>query len=307
MSRLKVGVIGLGNMGRHHVRIYSELPSVELVAVCDPIARQAQQFASRYGCQAYTDTDTFLRASGVQAISITSPTSTHFALARSALMAGIHVLVEKPISETVAEADALIDLATEKQLTLTVGHIERFNPAIVALLTRVRQDVLGSITSLLGRRASPMPTQIQDANVMIDLAVHDIDIFCALFGAVPTEVIGSTGRALISDREDHAELFLRYPSGSAYLAVNWITPVKIRTLAVTGSKAYAEVNYIDQTLTLWKTDGTAEVISVDRQEPIRLELAHFVDCVLHQKPPAVSATDGRNALSIALKTLDQLV
>ena len=209
MKKVNVAVIGLGNMGRHHVRNYSELPDANLIAEVMLIER-ANQFAETFNCKAYTNLEGLIENETIDAINITAPTSTHYKIARYALEKGVHVLIEKPICDNVADAEELIALAEQKGLILMVGHIERFNPAVQKVKEMIESDQLGKVTSLISRRVGAFPPQIHDANVVIDLAVHDIDIFNYLLNAAPDEVTGNAGRALINGREDYAELFLTY-------------------------------------------------------------------------------------------------
>lgn len=318
-KKLNVGVIGLGNMGRHHVRVYSELTDqCHLVSVLDFNEEKANEFATKFNCSAHTTLDTFLN-SGLDAISICSPTSTHFEVAKAAISKGLHVLIEKPIAETIEQANALIKLAQEHNVHIMVGHIERFNPAISHLKNIIQEGKLGNILSITTTRAGQFPPQMKDANVVIDLAVHDIDIICYLMDASPTDLLGNAGNGLINFRADHAEIFLKFPQNrSGIVKVNWITPRRIRTLSLTGSKGYCELDFIDQTLTFQAstftkhnegtveevcqfTESAVEPLEVIKGEPLKLELSHFIDSVSRNQSPSVSGEVGKKALDIALK------
>jgi UDP-N-acetylglucosamine 3-dehydrogenase len=328
---IRVGVIGVGNIGRHHARIYSGLPGARLCAVADPEESRAQVVAARYGCRAFRDYREMLERESLDAVSIAAPTRDHFTIAETVIEAGVDLLVEKPLAVTLAEAKALVAKAQGAQVKLAVGHVERFNPAVQELKRRMDVGELGAISSVIAKRVGVMPPQVKDANVIIDLAVHDIDILNYFFGAMPMEVSAMAGRALLSDRYDHAEIFLKYPAdraggGSAagcFVQVNWITPLKIRTLSVTGNSGHAELNYVTQKLEIYQSNvereyddfgdfvvrfGEAEksVVAIDVREPLRAELEDFVDSVANDRAPKVRGEDGVRALLVAEQAISAL-
>lgn len=316
---LSVAVVGLGNMGRYHVTNYVDSELAQLTAVCDPHQPLVDSFSQQFHCCGYHTIDDMLACESLDAVSITSPTRTHFELAMKAIDAGVSVLIEKPITDSVADAELLLDRAKQQGVTVMVGHIERFNPAVVALKNLLDSNQLGSITSVIARRVGAFPTQIKDANVIIDLAVHDIDVISYLLNEQPTSINGSAGRALIDGREDHAELFLTYPNQSAYIQVNWITPIRIRQLALTGTQGYIELDYLNQTLHYYESNyahcdsGTVQFepsvrqdIPVIKQNALLSELTHFLTCVMTKQTPIVSGEMGCQALMTALAAMDQL-
>jgi UDP-N-acetylglucosamine 3-dehydrogenase len=320
---LKVGVIGLGNMGKHHVRNYANLPEASLEAVCDIHAPTAEEFAKQYKCKAFSDIDAMFDAVKLDAVSITAPTRFHYDIAKKVIARGVNLLVEKPICDSVEKADEVIALANAKGLALMVGHIERFNPAVLKLKELVDAGALGKITSIIAKRVGAFPAQIKDANVIIDLAVHDIDIFSYLLDRDPDQIHGSAGRALINGREDYAEMFLTYGDQNGFIQVNWITPIRIRNLSVTGTKGYAELNYMTQELVLYESNYSQDFdsfgdyiikfgipnkheVSVEKQEPLAMELKHFLDCVKHKKTPLISGEVGRKALATALQVMTKM-
>lgn len=316
---LKVAVIGVGTMGKHHARVYSSLDNCELVAVSDVGKEAADAVASQFSCKSYTDYREMLEKENIQAVSIAVPTKLHFDVASYCINHGLHVLIEKPITLTVDEGKKLVELAKEKGITLTVGHIERFNPAVIELKKIVDKGDLGEINSVIARRVGIMPPRIKDANILVDLAVHDIDIISYLLGEEPVSVSHSSGNALLDTREDHAELFLQYSKASGFIQANWITPIKIRTLAVTGDKGYAEMNYMTQELNVYESTinrefddfgdfvvkfGESKIknIAVKKEEPLMLELKNFVDAVINKKQPVVTGEQALKALEIAVRT-----
>lgn len=316
-----MAVIGLGNMGKHHVRNYAALKQANLAAVCDIQPAIASEFASQYYCKAYSDIDEMLSKEKLDAVSITAPTRFHFDIAAKVIKAGVNVLVEKPIADSLEKADELIKLAEHHGVKLMVGHIERFNPGVIKLKEIVASGALGKVTSLIAKRVGAFPAQIKDANVVIDLAVHDIDIFSYILDKQPDKIYGNAGRALINGREDYAEIFMTYGDQSGFIQVNWITPIRIRHLAVTGTKGYAELNYMTQELTTYESNYSADFdsfgdyiikfglpnkneVRLDKQEPLASELSHFLDCILEDKQPLIDGRTGRQALSTALHLMD---
>ena len=304
-------------MGRHHVRNYAELPRAELLAVVDRNAARAGELAARYGVAAFTTVGQLLcGAPDVEAVSVATPTSSHLEVASALLEAGKHVLVEKPVAATVADAEALTRHARERGALLAVGHVERFNPAVRELKRRIDVGEMGSVLSLVARRVGVMPPQVADADVIVDLAVHDIDIFRYLLGADRPDVLhANAGAAVTGDRFDFADAFLRFDGVACLLQVNWVTPVKIRSLAVTGTAAYAEVEYVTQQLRwfparpLEAVDSFVELeayserepehVALTRREPLAIELEEFLRAVRGEPAVIVTGEEATRSLEIA--------
>ena len=318
---IKVAVIGTGNMGRHHARVYSNIKDAELVGVADINEKQGKEIARENCCKYYKNYKDLISNESPNAISICVPTSLHSKIATETLKSKIHTLVEKPIASTLEEAQKLVYLAKENNVKLMVGHIERFNPAVQKLKEIVKKGSLGDITSILARRVGLFPPQIKDTNVVIDLAVHDIDIFNYILEKDPTEIFSSSGKAIHDTKEDYSDIFLKYGQTNCVIEVNWITPVKIRTLSVTGTGGYAELNYITQDLTVYGTQyekthnsfgefvlkfGTPKKqdIDVKKAEPLNVELEHFINCIKQNKNPLSTGEDAIKALSIALRIVN---
>lgn len=325
MSRkiIDVAVIGVGNIGFHHARNYSQISNAKLVAVSDIDEVRGQAVAEKFGCKFYSDYKVMLKEESIDAISLCLPISLHHVVGMELIHAGKHVLIEKPLAATTKQACELDAAAKSKGMLLTVGHIERFNPAVQELKRRIDAGELGNITSIVTKRVGGMPPQVRDANVIIDLAVHDIDILNYLLGQSPTEVHAAAGKALLADRADHAELFLKYGVVGCFIQVNWITPIVIRSLSITGDKGYAELNYVTQKLAIYQTNyensfndfgefvirfGKASAINAEivQREPLRGELETFVDAVATRSPLIVSGNDGIEAVRIAEMALSQI-
>ncbi len=312
-----VAVIGTGNMGKNHVRTYSEMPSAKLVAIAD-ISENARQLAEKFGCKYYKNYNEMLGRENLDAVSVCVPTGMHYSVAKDVIAKGVNLLVEKPITRDVGEAEEIVRLAKAAGVKLAIGHIERFNPAVRKLKEIMDAGGLGDVTSIMARRVGLFPPQIKDANVVIDLAVHDIDVCNFLLGRKPDRVLCESGKAIISRREDFADIFMKYGSTNAFIQANWITPVKIRQLNITGTKGYAELNYITQELVLYESNYEKQyadfgdfvlkfgepkkvVVEVEKGEPLRLELEHFIYCIQNNKQPEVNGQEGLGVLKTALE------
>ncbi len=315
---INVAVIGTGAMGRHHVRIYSELGNVNLVAISDLDEKNGKLLAEKHSCKFYKDFKEMLDKEKIDAVSVAVPTKFHTAVAIYCANKEKHILLEKPISDNIDDAEAIINACMRNNVTLLIGHIERFNPAIDALKKQIASGTLGDITSIISKRVGLFPSRIKDADVVVDLAVHDIDIFNYLLERTPEKISSNLGNALIDDRPDYANILLKYDGASAFIEVNWTTPVKIRTLSITGTKGYAELDYITQDLVMYETNiekefdsfgdfvikfGEAKhkMIDVKKSEPLKNELAHFIDCVEKGTKPKVTGESALEALKVCLK------
>jgi UDP-N-acetylglucosamine 3-dehydrogenase len=316
---VSAAVVGAGNMGRHHARNYHELPSADLQAIVEADGERGRRLAELYGARAYRTVEELLEHEpDVEALSVATPTSNHLETASALLVAGKHVLVEKPIAPTLEEADQLIALAEQRSLVLAVGHVERFNPAVRELKNRIDEGAIGDVLSLNARRVGVMPPQIKDANVIVDLAVHDVDVFRYLLGAgYPEELYVNAGRAIAEYQFDFADVFLRLGGVACFLQVNWITPVKIRTLSVTGTKAYAEVEYVTRRLDIYsalaihEVETFADLEEYSEQPPERIELAHleplavelteFLRAVRGEPGEIVSGEEARASMEVVIE------
>jgi len=321
---LNAAVIGVGNMGQHHARNYSEIAGVNLVAVSDINPKLGQEIAKRFKCRYYKDYRELLAKEKVKLATIAVPTRLHKKVALDCIAKGIHILIEKPIASTVTEAKEIVAKAKGKGIKFTVGHIERFNPAVRKLKEMVDKGKLGRITSIVTRRIGPMPAQIKDANVVIDIGVHDIDIMNWFYGKLPDSVVAGGGNALNKMRQDYVDIFLKYGEQSGLAQANWITPVKIRKISVSGTKAYAELNYITQELDFYESNYSTEyddfgefvikfgqpqdkkTIKVANVEPLKAEIKSFIKAIKENSRPMVTAREAIDALDIACK-VDRMI
>ncbi len=315
---LKAAVIGVGAMGRHHARVYHELDGVTLAGVADPEAEKAQFVARRYGVPTFADHRELLEATSPDLVSIVVPTRMHLRVALDAIDAGAAVLVEKPIAATLDEARELIARANAAGTALMVGHIERFNPAILALKTRLDEGALGRIFCIRARRTGPFPARVRDVGVIIDLATHDLDIMRWLVGSEVTRIQAETARRIHTDHEDLVAATLRFETGEVgILDINWLTPAKVRELSVTGEGGMFVADYLRQELTFYENteadshweqygdlhgvgEGNMTKLAIQRREPLAAELDAFAAAVRDGTSSPVSGEDGLAALGLAL-------
>ena len=297
---LNVGVIGTGVMGEHHARIYDQSNKTKLIGVADTDKKLANQTAKKYHTKAYTDHKKLLEQN-LDAVSIAVPTKIHREIALDAIEAGVHVLLEKPIADTLKHADEIIKKTEEKNIKLLIGHIERFNPAIAAF--KKKQDKLGKIVSISARRVGPNNPRIRDVGVITDLGVHDIDVMSYIYGEKVLNVHANAG-AILHKFEDHAAILLGFSNGNAgTIETNWLTPHKVRKLTITGTHDIAYVDYIKQKVKFF-TDQGFDLIKLEKREPLRIEINHFIDCIQNNKKPLVGGAEGRHALNVALAAVE---
>jgi UDP-N-acetylglucosamine 3-dehydrogenase len=298
MKRLGVAVIGTGFWGRNHARNLKELSETELLAVCDVNPERAKAVAEQLDIDAYTDSRKLLKRRDIEAVTICT-WSTKLALeALRALKAGKHVLVEKPMANTVQQARKLVELAQRKERLLTVGFLMRFIPGVQSIKEAIKKGEIGTLVCATAKRVSRWPERIGDVGVVKDLAIHDIDIMRYLFNKDPIAVYAMAG-ALKHRLEDYAQIMLTFREGkTAFIEANWLTPYKIRKLVVTGSEAIMTADYLTQEVTT-ETSGQTLSPRYEWVEPLKLELQHFAKCVLNNKGPIITGVDGLKALQIA--------
>lgn len=301
---LRVGVVGLGVMGKNHARVLAELPGVVLAGVADPDAAQVEFVTSRLDCPGFASLDELMDA-GLDALTIAAPTQLHTPIALAAIARGIHVLVEKPIAQSVEEGRRIIDAAAKAGVTLMIGHVERFNPAVQS----IRQAIAGDdILSIQITRVGPFPPRMSDIGVVIDLAVHDIDLIRWFTGSEIAEIQPQTN-SVHAEREDIALLQFRTQSGVlAHINTNWLTPFKARTVHVATRNKYITGDLITRQVTEcfdYKPDGSYSMrhLSVAYAEPLRAELVAFVDAVRTGTAPVTGGADGLASLDIAMRCL----
>lgn len=299
MKMLKVAVIGTGFWGRNHVRVFNELTETEVVAVCDMNPERAKAIAEKSGTKSYTDSQEMFKKEEIDAVTLCVWSTNLAGEAMKALKFGKHVLVEKPMASTTREARRIIELASVKNRHLTVGFIERFNPAVQRFKKLIDEGEIGSIVSATAKRVSRWPERIGDVGVVKDTAIHDIDLMRYIFAEDPIAVYANAGALKHTRFEDYAQIMLTFSGGrTAFIEANWLTPYKIRKLIATGSNAIISLDYITQEMTI-ETEGQTLMPREQVREPLKLELQHFAQCILEDREPLVSGVDGLKALEIA--------
>ncbi|MEJ0001237.1 MAG: Gfo/Idh/MocA family oxidoreductase [Verrucomicrobiota bacterium] len=302
MSNLKVGVVGVGHIGREHARIYSQLPGVQFVGLYDLDSHVAEKVAQRHGVKAFASAEAL--AAEIDAATIATPTVTHHEIGSLLLGLGKHVLVEKPITDNTEQAKSLVDLAHRKNLILQVGHIERFNPALNALeekLTRPR--------FIEAHRLSNYPGRSTDIGVVLDLMIHDLEVVLHLVHS-PIQSIDSVGTAVLSKGEDIANARIRFENGCvANITTSRISFEKVRKIRVFQDDAYLSLDYFDQSGEIYRkvhSQITKEKIKVEKDEPLKLELAAFAQCARSGQLPRVGGGQAARALEIAMQITEQI-
>lgn len=311
MPKLRIGVIGTGNLGQHHARVCTELPNAELAGVADLNEVRGREVAARHKVPFFADHRDLLKQ--VDAVSIVVPTTMHHLVAMDALAAGKHVLVEKPITATVEQAEELLKLAGSKNLKLQVGHIERFNPALLAAAAHIHGSKY--IECL---RISPFGGRNTDVPVVLDLMIHDIDIVLSLVNS-ELERVSAIGYSLVSDREDIANARLEFKNGCvANLTASRISSKKERKMRLFQENSYVTVDFLNPGVKVHKLKGDPRRVSdlsqvmeliepkIDKVEQLKAELGAFADCIINDTIPLVSGRDGLRALQVAEEIMGEI-
>ena len=309
-DKLRVAVIGVGHLGEYHVQKYKGLPGVELVGVADVDDDRVNEIAQRYDTKAYGDHRDILDM--VDAVSLAVTTEMHFEVARDILRKGIHMLIEKPITYDLREADALISMARQRDLVLQVGLIERFNPAIVKM-----ERMLNNPVFIESHRMNLFTKRGLDVDVVLDLMIHDLDIILHI---VPSEVkeIHAVGMPVITDKTDIANVRLIFENGTAAnLTASRVSGKMLRKIRVFQPDAYISADCGKRQLTVISLDsekkdpddfpqvGTSKE-KYSETDPLNDEISSFVSAVTNGSDPIVTGEDGRNALKVALNIIDQI-
>jgi UDP-N-acetylglucosamine 3-dehydrogenase len=298
MKKISVGVIGTGFWGKNHAKTYKELECTNLLAICDTNAEKAKSVASQFGVKAYTDSSQMLKDEDMEAVSICTWSTVLAKEALVALQAGKHVLVEKPMAATKKDAERLTKIAEETGLTLTVGFLMRFIPGLKYIREAIASKEIGEVVCITAKRVSQWPDRMGDVGVVKDTAIHDVDAIRYIMGEDPIAVFANIGSMKLKEFEDYAHIMLTYKDGkSAFIESNWLTPYRVRTLAVTGGGAIIKLDFMTQELLIENAKQTIQP-RFPVQEPLKLELQHFANCITEKKKPWVTAMDGVKALEI---------
>lgn len=315
---LRTAVIGVGSMGKNHARIYWELPNADLVGVADFDHDTADAIANKYGTKAYYDYRELLDETKPDAVTLAVPTIYHRDIALEIIDRGIPLLIEKPIAFTIEEGQSIIKAAEEKQVKLMIGHIERFNPAIIALKKYISEDKLGRIFQMDAHRQGPFPARIADVGVVVDLAVHDLDVMRFVSQKEIIRVYAETEKHIHSKYEDLLTGLVRFKDGIiGTLTINWLTPTKIREFIVTGERGLYRCDYLTQDLYFFENpvssgsewdnlrvlrgvrEGQMVRHIIAKKEPLRSEQEAFLTAIENDTAMPVSGEDGLRALELA--------
>lgn len=307
MKPLRAGVLGVGHLGQHHARHYASLPGAMLVGVCDADPSRAKLIADRHGVQAWTQLADLLKH--VEIVSVAAPTSAHFSATKACLEAGKHVLVEKPIAVTSAEAHELVELAARQGCLLQVGHSERFNPIMQRMRPHIERPAF-----IEGHRLSAFGERGTDVDVVLDLMIHDLDLVLS-FNPGPVEEVRAAGVAVLSSNIDIANARISFASGCvANLTASRVSTNKMRRLRVFQRDRYVSIDFqTRQALVSRRMQGSGmrptidvETFQAGDEEPLRLELDAFIQAVATKSRPVVSGEDGEAALNLAGRVLEAI-
>lgn len=323
---VKVGMVGAGSMGSNHLRVLSDFDAkrAQLVGIAEPVQAVREKAVNRFHVAAFEQYQQMIEETKPDLVVVAVPTNLHFEVANYALDTSHHVLVEKPIATTLEEAETLIQLAKRRSVHLAVGHVERFNPAVMALKQLLAQGDLGTIFSLHARRLGPFPPRIRDVGVTLDLATHDLDAMRYLTGEEVAHVYAETQQRVHQTHEDLLLGMVRFVNGAlGVLDVNWLTPSKVRELTVTGERGMYLVNYLSQDLYFYENDysptswdalrsiagvseGTMTRLKVQKSEPLRLEYEDILTAIEQDSQPTVTGEDGLAVLRLAHQLLSAM-
>jgi len=317
---LRIGLAGLGSMGRNHLRILASRSDIRLVAIADPVTAALSAAVASSGAQPFDEPLAMIAEAELDALIVAAPTTSHVPLALAAIDRDIPVLIEKPLAESAEEGERIVVAARRRGVPVQVGHVERFNPAVLELGRLIKDGWLSSIYSIASRRAGPFPARIRDVGVTIDLATHDADILSWIAGERPSRVYAETAQRIHASHEDLLFGLLHFPSGATgMLDVNWLTPAKRRQLVVVGEEGMFELDYLTQRLTFTRAtdttnprliggyaptfEGDVAELPVVSGEPLAAEIEAFLRVVREGGRPLVDAEDGLWAVAIATSLL----
>jgi len=307
-KKMRFGVIGAGKIGNFHTRTLAKMPEVELVGVSDVDMLRAQTLAWNYNAVAYNKFEDLFHQ--VDALVVAVPTQFHAQIAIKAMEHGIHCLVEKPITDSVEDARKLMAASEKHDVILQVGHVERFNPAVVEAMKHIKDPLYISM-----ERMGPYDPRVSSIGVTLDLMIHDLDILLSMVNS-PVESVDAIGASVLSKHDDISNARIRFRNGTvADLTASRITFERLRRMRVYQDETYVSVDYISSKIKIYKkkndppkTLKDIEIISpkIEKKEPIKEELYHLIDCINNSKKPVPSGEKGLNALKIALEVTDKL-
>ncbi len=301
-KRIRVAVIGVGKLGSRHAEMYSKMPEVELVGICDTSEVKANEVALHCKTKAFSNYRDLLGI--VDAASIVVPSDKHHVISKDFLVKGIHLLIEKPITTTLADADDLLALAKKHHALIQVGHIERFNSAI-----RTIKNIIKNPRFIECHRLGPYDPRVADVGVTLDLMIHDIDIVMDLVKS-PVKHIDSVGACILSKTEDIANARVRFENNVVCnLTASRVTPDVQRRIRIFQDNAYITLDYVRQEAEIYTKENSHinhKKIDITKSDSLREELTDFIECVQSKRKPLVSGEEGREALAVALEISKQI-
>jgi UDP-N-acetylglucosamine 3-dehydrogenase len=309
---MRVGVIGVGSMGQNHARVLSEM--ARLVGVSDTNVKTGAAVSDKFSVSYFMNYKDLLKER-LDAVVIAAPTNLHYDMANKALAAGLHVLVEKPICSNLRQAEKLVENAEDLGLVLAVGHIERHNPVVRFAKKALQANDYGQLITASTRRVSSLPERVRDVGVIMDLGIHDMDVLRYLIGSPVKSVYSLGGRETHEKFEDHANILMSFENGvTGFVEVNWLTPMKVRKLSLTCLKNFVELDYTTQSVTissstlmkfdpfnLYQVPFEYDIrhVSLQKKEPLRLELEDFLDAIKRKRKPLATGRDAMETLRVA--------
>lgn len=313
-------VVGTGAMGWNHARVCSSIGS--LAGVCDQDRGASIRAGQEFSAPSFSSLDTAIKGCNPDAIIIATPTSSHLEVLKTAVENNLHALIEKPIARDISEAEEISAILEKSDIICSVGHIERYNPVIRKAKEIIEGEEFGKVISTSSRRVSNFPGRIRDVGVILDLGIHEIDNCIYLMGGKPISVYCVGGTHNDIDFEDHVTMVIRFDNGkSSVIEVNWITPMKVRKIALKCDSAFIDIDYMDQEIIVSssnfmdldkpnkfqpKIQFENKIVAVEKSEPLLLEITDFIDSIEKSRSPIVSATDGILALRVAQAAQDSL-
>ena len=312
---LRLGLAGLGSMGRNHLRVISNHPETTLAAIADTDPAALDAAVAQTGATGFADPLEMISQAALDGVVIAAPTTAHLSLALAAIERGLCLLVEKPLAATVEDGLAIVTAARKRNVRVQVGHVERYNPAVLEMGRLLRAGWLSTIYAITSRRAGPFPARIRDVGVTVDLGTHDVDMLSWIAGERPVRVYAETAQRLHAGLEDLTFGLLHFPSGATgFLDVDWLTPVKRRSLVAIGEEGMFELDYLTQKLTFTRSNverpqmiggyattfsGDVAEIPIENVEPLRAQLDEFVRVMRTGERPYVDGEDGLWAVAMA--------
>ncbi len=299
---IQCGVVGVGYLGQHHARIYSELEQCELVGIFEVDPERGKEIGEKFNCPVFSDLDTMAEA--CDAISVVVPTDKHCEVAVPLLNKGCHLLIEKPLCVSSSEAETILEAAKRNNCLIQVGHIEQYNP-----VTSYLEQVVDQPLFITADRLAPFTPRGTEVGVVLDLMIHDLGVILQLVGA-PVEKVESVGVNVLSPTEDIANCRITFANGAvANVNTSRVSEKKVREIRVFQNNAYLSLDFMKQEGHFVKREGfelQKEEIPIEKGEPLKIELASFLDCVTNMSNPKVDATLGKQALELALRITEQI-